>query len=79
MDKLAEWANKYAELYPAEETEFARKWKPTDKQELYASFGVLIHMVITIESAIEDYWCDLDSAGAGHIVKLYRPCKISAT
>jgi len=55
MDKLAEWTNKYAELYPAEETEFTRKWKPTDRQELYAYFGVLIHIGITIESAIKDY------------------------
>ena len=72
MDKLAEWTNKYVELYPAEEeAEFARKWKPTDRQELYAYFGVLIHMGITIESSIEDYWGDLESAGAGHIVKNY--------
>jgi hypothetical protein len=28
MDKLAEWINKYAELYPMEEEAgFARKWK----------------------------------------------------
>jgi hypothetical protein len=28
MDKLAEWTNKYTELYPVEEeAEFARKWK----------------------------------------------------
>jgi len=72
MDKLADWTNKYAELYPAEEeAKFARKWKPTDRQELYAYFGVLIHMGITIESSIEDYWGDLESAGAGHIVKNY--------
>jgi hypothetical protein len=71
MDKLTEWTNKYAELYPTEETKFARKWKPTDRQELYTYFGVLIYMGITIESAIEDYWGDLDSAGASHIVKNY--------
>jgi len=42
MDKLAEWTNEYTELYPVEETQFTRKWKPTDRQELYAYFGVLI-------------------------------------
>jgi Transposase IS4 len=38
---------------------------------LYAYFGVLIYIGITIESAIKDYWGNLDSAGAGHIVKNY--------
>jgi Transposase IS4 len=38
---------------------------------LYAYFGVLIYMGITIESSIEDYWGDLEPAGAGHIVKNY--------
>ena len=71
MDKLAKWTNEYAELYPAEETQSARKWKPTDRQQLYAYFGVLIHIGITIESSIEDYWSDLESAGAEHVVKNY--------
>jgi len=72
MDKLAEWTNKYVELYPVEEeTKFAHKWKPTDRQELYAYFGVLIQMGITIEFSIKDYWGDLKPAGAGHIVKNY--------
>ena len=72
MDKLVEWINKYVELYPAEEeAEFAYKWKPIDRQELYAYFGVLIHMGITIESSIEDYWGNLELAGAGYIVKNY--------
>jgi hypothetical protein len=32
MDKLAEWTNKYTELYPIEEeAEFARKWKPIER------------------------------------------------
>jgi hypothetical protein len=71
IDKLAEWTNKYAELYPAEEAELARPWKPTYWQELYAYFGVLIHMGITIESSIKDYWGDLEPAGASHVVKNY--------
>ena len=56
MEKLAEWTNKYTELYPVEEdAKFARRWKPTDRQELYAYFSVLIYMGITIESSIKDY------------------------
>ena len=32
---------------------------------------MLIHIGITIESSIKDYWGNLESAGAGHIVKNY--------
>jgi len=72
MDKLAEWTNKYAELYPIEEdTEFVYRWKLIDRQELYAYFGVLIYMGITIESSIKDYWGNLELAGAGYVVKNY--------
>ena len=72
MDKLVEWTNKHAELYPPdEETEHPRLWQPTCRQELYAYFGVLIHMGITIESSIEDYWKDLNTHGTEHIVKKY--------
>ena len=72
INKLVEWTNKHAELYPShEETEHARPWQPTCKEELYAYFGVLIHMGITIESCIEDYWKDLDTHGTEHIVKKY--------
>ena len=72
MDKLVEWTNKHAELYPPdEETERPRLWQPTCRQELYAYFGVLIHIGITIESSIEDYWKDLNIHGTKHIVKKY--------
>ena len=56
MDKLAEWTNKYTELYPAEEkVKYKHKWKLTNRQELYAYLSVLIYIGITIESAIKDY------------------------
>ena len=56
IEKLAEWINKYAELYPIEEdAEFIYRWKLIDRQELYAYFGVLIYIGITVESSIEDY------------------------
>jgi len=72
MDKLVKWTNKHAEFYPLDEkTEHSRLWQPTCKQELYVYFGVLIHMGITIESCIEDYWKDLDIHGTKHIVKKY--------
>jgi hypothetical protein len=72
MDKLAEWTNKHTELFPPdEEKEYSQLWTPTCKEELYAYFGVLIHMGITIESTIEDYWKDLDTYGTEHIVKKY--------
>jgi len=71
MDKLVEWMNKHAELYPPEETERPRPWQPICKQELYAYFGVLIYMGITIESCIKDYWKDLNIYGCEHIVKKY--------
>jgi hypothetical protein len=62
MDKLVEWINKHAELYPPDkEKEHPRAWQPTCKQELWAYFAVLIHMGITIESCIEDYWKSLDT------------------
>ena len=38
---------------------------------MYAYFGVLIYIGITIESSIEDYWSDLESAGVEHVVKNY--------
>ena len=72
VDKLVEWTNKHAELYPPdEEMENPRVWQPTCRQELYAYLGVLIHMGITIEPAIEDYWKDLNTHGTEHIVKQY--------
>ena len=56
MDKLVEWTNEHAELYPLdEEAEHPRPWQPTCKQELYAYFTVQIHIGITVESCIEDY------------------------
>ena len=70
MDKLVAWTNKYAELYPPDkEKEHLRLWQPTCKQELYAYFAVLIYIGITIESAIKDYWKDLDTYGTEYIVK----------
>jgi hypothetical protein len=72
MDKLVAWTNKHAELYPPDkEKEHSRLWQPTCKQELYAYFAVLIYMGITIESAIKDYWKDLNTHGTEHIVKKY--------
>jgi len=36
MDKLAEWINKYAELYPMEEEAgFARKWKDSTLRTIF--------------------------------------------
>jgi len=75
MDKLVEWTNKYAALHPAKEEarqlHRPRLWLPTCREELYAYFGVLIHMGITIESAIEDYWGICDPDGASHLPKNY--------
>jgi hypothetical protein len=51
LDKLIEWTNKYAELYL-----LRRILLPICKEESYTCFRVLIHMGITIESAIEDCW-----------------------
>ena len=65
MDKLIEWTNKHAELYQLDkEAEHLRVWQPTCRQELYAYFGVLIHIGITIEPAIKDYWKDLNTHGS---------------
>jgi len=56
MDKLVERINKHVELYPPdEEVEYLRTWQLICRQELYAYFGVLVHMGITIEPAIKDY------------------------
>src|SRR5436305_12818679 len=48
----------------------ARPWFPTCRRELYAYFGVVIHMGITIEPAIEDYWGPI-TKGAAHKVTEY--------
>ena len=51
-----EWINKHAELYPLyEETEYTRLWQLIYKEELYAYFGILIYIGITIELCIKDY------------------------
>jgi len=56
MDKLVEWINKHAELYPLDkDNKHLHLWQPTCKQELYAYFAVQIYMGITIELCIKDY------------------------
>ena len=40
------------------------------RQELYAYFGVVIHMGIMIEPAVEDYWGPI-KRGAAHKVGDY--------
>jgi hypothetical protein len=75
MDKLVEWTNEYAELHPTPKEkapkERAWPWQPTCREELYAYLAVLIHMGLTSESCIEDYWGDLDTHGVKHVVKKY--------
>jgi len=72
MDKLIEWTNKHAELYPPnKEKEHLCVWQLTCKQELWAYFAVLIYMGITIESCIKDYWKSLDAHSCEHIIKKY--------
>jgi len=74
VNKLVEWTNKYAELYPlnnAGEKLWARLWQPTCKEELWAYFGVLIYIGLTYKLSIEDYWGSLDTTGLEYIVKKY--------
>jgi hypothetical protein len=74
MDKLVEWTNKYAELYPSNNMGkqlWAHPWQPTCKEELWAYFGVLIYMGLTYKSSIKDYWGSLDTTGLEYIVKKY--------
>ena len=75
MDKLVEWTNAYTDEQQSfedkDELQTRHGWLPTSRKELYAYFGVLIHIGITIESAIEDYWGDLEEDGCSHIVKKY--------
>ena len=72
INKLIKWTNKHAELYPLhKETEYARLQQPTYKEELYAYFGVLIYIGITIKLCIKDYWKDLDTYGMEYIIKKY--------
>ena len=55
-----EWINEYAETHPILKDKAPRgrprKWILISRRELYAYFGVVIHMGITIESVVEDYW-----------------------
>ena len=53
---LVTHTNKYADLYPAPETPFARPWHPTTVKELRAYIGVYIWMGVHHESSIETYW-----------------------
>ena len=70
VNKLIEWINRYAELYPLDkEKENLYIWQPICKQELYAYFRVFIYMGLTIELAIEGYWKDLNTHGTEHIIK----------
>ena len=72
MDRLVEWTNKHAELYLSDkENEHLRPWQPICKKELYAYFRVLIHIGITIELCIKNYWKDLNTHSTEHIVKKY--------
>ena len=75
MDKLVEWLNDYTEAHvPSDEDALmgrACPWQPISREELYAYFRVLIHMGITSESAIEDYWGSLDLDSCLYIVKNY--------
>jgi hypothetical protein len=74
LDRMATWTNTYAEANPPLEEDAPegkpRPWLPTCRQELYAYFAVVIHMGITIEPAIEDYWGPLEK-GARHKVGDY--------
>ena len=73
QDKLIEWTNKYAELYL-----LRRILLPICKEESYTCFRVLIHMGITIESAIEDFWGEPDGAGLGRL-SVYRNIMLQST
>jgi len=56
IDRLVEYTNGNAELYPAlEDKDFPRRWKPTSRQEMHAYLAVVIHMGLHIESSIEEY------------------------
>ena len=41
-----------------------RPWLPTCRQELYAYFRVIIHIGITMEPAVEDYWGPIERGAA---------------
>jgi Transposase IS4 len=72
IDQLVEYTNRNAELHPAsEDKEFARAWRPTSRQELYAYLAVLIHMGLHIERSIKDYWYKDFSYGLMHIIWKY--------
>src|SRR5271170_4932975 len=74
MDKIMEWTNTFAARNPTppekQPQNKARNWTSTDKPELYAYFATLIHMGITKESGIIDYWGSIE-AGTEHICKKY--------
>ena len=72
IDRLVEYTNKNAELYPPpEDKDFPRRWKPTSRQELYAYLVVLIYMGLHIESSIKDYWHKDFSHRTIHIIQNY--------
>ena len=75
MDKLVKWTNTYTKLHPAKEDkghpEHPHKQTRTYKEKLYAYLAVLIHMGISTEPYIEDYWGDLKLYSSKYIVLVY--------
>ena len=65
MDKIVEWTNTFAARNPTpperQPHNKPRNWTPTDKPELYAYFATLIHIGITKESGIIDYWGSIEA------------------
>ena len=74
LDQMAVWTNTYIEAHSVLEKDAPlgkqRSQLPTCRQELYAYFGVVIHMGITIELVVEDYWGPI-TKGAAYKVTNY--------
>jgi len=68
LDKMAGWINAFVEAHTVSEKDTPRgkqrPWLPTCRQELYAYFGVMIYIGITIELAVEDYWGPMERGAA---------------
>jgi hypothetical protein len=75
VKKFVKWTNVFAEYHLTPEAKqpkhAARPWQPTNKEEVYIYLAAVIHMGITPETCVGDYWGNIDNHGVEHVIKQY--------
>jgi len=75
LEELAAHTNEYARLHPYRKykdknrkVRTPRKWKPTSARELLTFLAVTIHMGLSPERDIEEYWTTTRKRGVDHFI-----------